>query len=51
MADTILHGAKAGEIPVEGPDRYEFIVNLKTAGQLGIEVPPSVVATADETIE
>jgi putative ABC transport system substrate-binding protein len=51
MADTILHGAKAGEIPVEGPDRYEFIVNLKTAGQLGIEVPPSIVATADETIE
>jgi putative ABC transport system substrate-binding protein len=51
MADTILGGTKAGEIPVEGPDRYEFIVNLKTAGQLGIEVPPSVVATADETIE
>lgn len=51
MADTILNGTRPGEIPIEGPDRYEFIVNLKTAGQLGIEVPPSVVATADETIE
>lgn len=51
MADTILNGTKPGEIPIEGPDRYEFIVNLKTAGQLGIEVPPSVAATADETIE
>jgi putative ABC transport system substrate-binding protein len=51
MADTILSGTKPGEIPIEGPDRYELVVNLKTAGQLGIEVPPSVTAMADETIE
>jgi putative ABC transport system substrate-binding protein len=51
IADTILSGTKPGEIPIERPDRYELVINLKTAGQLGIEVPPSIEATADETIE
>jgi ABC-type uncharacterized transport system substrate-binding protein len=51
IADRILSGTKPGEIPVERPDRYELVINLKTAGQLGIEMPPSIVATADETIE
>ncbi|RXG87490.1 hypothetical protein EAV90_32280 [Bradyrhizobium vignae] len=51
MADTILKGTRPGDIPIEGPDRYELVINLKTAGQLGIEVPPSIAATADETIE
>jgi putative tryptophan/tyrosine transport system substrate-binding protein len=47
----ILRGAKPGELPIEQPTLFEFAVNLKTAKTLGIEVPETLLATADELIE
>jgi putative ABC transport system substrate-binding protein len=48
--DLILKGAKAGDIPVEGPTNFDFVVNLKTAKALGITIPPTVLFQATEVI-